>query len=230
MNAKYNLTIPQNNIWLVENFYDDKSINILAGTFTIKTGFNIELAKKTVNKFFELNDAARLKFIKDGSSLYQYVEEYKPFDVITKDISGLTEKQCMKLKNDPIQSIYYKQYFLRYQFVFHQIHSYFNIFSFYLKLILKQKEISIEILHFQCFMTSFLILLYKKFLFNKIQYEIFNNKKARSVCSFGGFDCNLFCCRCLLYCQGDEFSKGTIYHRHRRRARRSRCQVRTVNF
>lgn len=102
MNAKYNLTIPQNNIWLVENFYDDKSINILAGTFSIKTGFNIELAKKTVNKFFELNDAARLKFIKDGSSLYQYVEEYKPFDVITKDISGLTEKQCMKLKNDII--------------------------------------------------------------------------------------------------------------------------------
>ena len=46
MNAKYNLTIPQNNIWLVENFYDDKSINIIAGTFTIKTGFNIELAKK----------------------------------------------------------------------------------------------------------------------------------------------------------------------------------------
>ena len=102
MNAKYNLTIPQNNIWLVENFYDDKSINILAGTFSIKTGFNIELAKKTVNKFFELNDAARLKFIKDGSSLYQYVEEYKPFDVITKDISGLTEEQSMKLKKDII--------------------------------------------------------------------------------------------------------------------------------
>ena len=52
MKGKYNLTIPQNNIWLVENFYDDKSINIVAGTFTIKTGFNIELAKKTVNKFF----------------------------------------------------------------------------------------------------------------------------------------------------------------------------------
>ena len=98
MNAKYNLTIPQNNIWLVENFYDDKSINILAGTFSIKTGFNIELAKKTVNKFFELNDAARLKFIKDGSSLYQYVEEYKPFDVITKDISGLTEEAMYEIK------------------------------------------------------------------------------------------------------------------------------------
>ena len=102
MKGKYNLTIPQNNIWLVENFYDDKSINIVAGTFTIKTGFNIELAKKTVNKFFELNDAARLKFVKDGSTLYQYVEEYKPFDVITKDISGLSDEEAMKLKKEII--------------------------------------------------------------------------------------------------------------------------------
>ena len=102
MKGKYNLTIPQNNIWLVENFYDDKSINILAGTFTVKTGFDIELAKKTVNKFFELNDAARLKFVKDGSTLYQYVEEYKPFDVITKDISGLSDEEAMKLKKEII--------------------------------------------------------------------------------------------------------------------------------
>ena len=99
---KYNLTIPQNNIWLVENFYDDKSINILAGTFTIKTGFNLELAKKTVNKFFELNDATRLKFIKDGSTLYQYVENYEPFEVRVEDISNMTDEEAMKLKQDII--------------------------------------------------------------------------------------------------------------------------------
>ena len=56
---------------------------------------------------------------------------------------------------------------------------------------LKQKEINIEILRFQYFVTSFLILLYKKFLFNKIQYEILNNKKAHIVCSFGGSDFDL---------------------------------------
>ena len=99
---KYNLTIPQNNIWLVENFYDDKSINILAGTFTVKTGFNAELAKKTINKFFELNAATRLKFVKEGSTLYQYVEEYKPFEVIVKDISKMTEQESMKLKQELI--------------------------------------------------------------------------------------------------------------------------------
>ena len=103
MNNKYNLTIPQNNIWLVENFYEDKTINIIAGTFTIKSGFNLDLAKKTVNKFFELNDATRLKFVKDGSNLYQYVEEYAPFNVPSIDISNLSEAEAMTLKKDIIK-------------------------------------------------------------------------------------------------------------------------------
>ena len=42
----YRLTSPQNNIWLVENFYHDKTINIISGTFTIKNGFILDIAKK----------------------------------------------------------------------------------------------------------------------------------------------------------------------------------------
>ena len=91
MQQKYKLTIPQSNIWLVENFYDDKSINVIAGTLNISKDFNIDYAKQTINKFCELNDATRIKFIKSGSNLFQYVEEYTPFDVVVKDISGLTE-------------------------------------------------------------------------------------------------------------------------------------------
>ena len=73
----YSLTSPQNNIWLVENFYTDKTINIVSGTFTIKTGFILDVAKKTINKFVELNDATRLKFIQTDSGISQYLEEYK---------------------------------------------------------------------------------------------------------------------------------------------------------
>ena len=72
MLKKYKLTIPQNNIWLVENFYNDKTINVISGTFTIKTGFIFEVAQKTVNKFFELNDATRLKFIVENNHIFQY--------------------------------------------------------------------------------------------------------------------------------------------------------------
>lgn len=102
MKKQYNLTIPQNNIWLVENFYDDKSINIIAGTFTIKSGFNLDIAKKTINKFFELNDATRLRFIKKGSKLYQYVEDYSPFEVIVKDVSNLSDSELYNLKKEII--------------------------------------------------------------------------------------------------------------------------------
>lgn len=103
MLEKYNLTIPQNNIWLVENFYNDKTINVISGTFTIKTGFILEVAQKTVNKFFELNDATRLKFIVEDNHIFQYVDDYKPFDVRTIDISSMSDDERTELKNELIR-------------------------------------------------------------------------------------------------------------------------------
>ena len=52
---KYELTFPQKNIWLVENFYDSKLINIISGSLVIKKDFDILKAEQTVNKFVELN-------------------------------------------------------------------------------------------------------------------------------------------------------------------------------
>ena len=98
----YRLTSPQNNIWLVENFYHDKTINIISGTFTIKSGFILDIAKKTVNKFVELNDAMRLKFITDKNGVFQYIADYEPFDVLSYDISKMTKEECDRLKHDLI--------------------------------------------------------------------------------------------------------------------------------
>lgn len=102
MAKNFNLTIPQNNIWLVENFYSDKTINIISGTFTIKTGFILDIAKKTVNKFVELNDATRLKFVVDKGVVSQYLADYEPFDVRSIDISNMSSDECSKLKRDLI--------------------------------------------------------------------------------------------------------------------------------
>ena len=102
MSKNFNLTIPQNNIWLVENFYSDKTINIISGTFTIKTGFILDIAKKTVNKFVELNDATRLKFVVDKGVVSQYLADYEPFDVRSIDISNMSSDECSKLKRDLI--------------------------------------------------------------------------------------------------------------------------------
>lgn len=95
----YRLTSPQNNIWLVENFYHDKTINIISGTFTIKTGFDLDIAKKTVNKFVELNDAMRLKFVTNENGVFQYVSDYAPFEVQSFDISGMSKEECDNLKH-----------------------------------------------------------------------------------------------------------------------------------
>lgn len=99
---KYDLTIPQNNIWLVENFYNDKTINIISGTFTIKSEFRLDIAKKTVNKFVELNDATRLKFVMENNHIVQYVAEYEPFEVRAYDISMMSQEECSCLKEELI--------------------------------------------------------------------------------------------------------------------------------
>ena len=38
---KYELTFPQKNIWMVENFYDNQKINIISGSFCINEDFDI---------------------------------------------------------------------------------------------------------------------------------------------------------------------------------------------
>jgi len=103
MVQKYGLTIPQNNIWLVENFYNDKTINVISGTFTIKSGFILEIAKKTVNKFVELNDATRLKFVMENKHIVQYVADYEPFEVRSYDISMMSQEECSYLKDELIR-------------------------------------------------------------------------------------------------------------------------------
>ncbi len=55
-------------------------------------------------------------------------------------------------------------------------------------------------------------MLYKIFLLNRIQYEDFYNKKAHNVCSFGGYNFDLFGGWCLLCGAGDKFTKTTIHH------------------
>lgn len=98
MEKMYNLTAPQNNIWLVQNFYNDKTINIVSGTFTIKSGFILDIAKKTVQKFVELNDATRLKFVMEGNQVRQYIAKFVPFEVKSYDISHMSQEECSSLK------------------------------------------------------------------------------------------------------------------------------------
>lgn len=93
MDNKYNITIPQNNIYMVEKFQSGTSINIIAGKLNIKTGFNSKIWNKLLNKLVEDNDALRIKIHEEKNKVYQTVSKYEPEKFEYIDMSNSTEKE-----------------------------------------------------------------------------------------------------------------------------------------
>ena len=88
MENKYSLTFPQKNIWLVEEFFGKSPINTIVGIFNVNKEFNFGLCEKAINKMVEVNDALRLKIMKDENNTYQYIEQYRWFNVDYFDITN----------------------------------------------------------------------------------------------------------------------------------------------
>jgi len=99
---KYDLTFPQRNIWMVENFYDSQLINIISGSFVIKRDFDVAKAEQMVNKFVELNEGMRLRIEVDNNIPKQYVVPFMPFDADKKDIQGMSEEEIERFKDEYI--------------------------------------------------------------------------------------------------------------------------------
>ena len=99
---KYELTFPQKNIWLVENFYDSKLINIISGSLVIKQNFDLNIAEQTVNKFVELNEGMRLRITVEESIPKQYVTPFVPFEADKVNVEGKSEEEIEKIKQEYI--------------------------------------------------------------------------------------------------------------------------------
>ena len=76
MNEKYNLTFPQQNIWLENKIYGNSKVNLITGIININKGFNIEYCKKAINNIIKSNDAMRIHLYINDNKPYQKVEEY----------------------------------------------------------------------------------------------------------------------------------------------------------
>ena len=107
----YELTNPQKNIWELEQINGNGTpINHIFSILKLKGTLDEQLLIKTMNKIIEKNDSFRLKFIKDGSSLYQFVENYKYTDIEvkhfdTEDISSAIEEyKNLKISLDKLFS------------------------------------------------------------------------------------------------------------------------------
>lgn len=103
----YELTSSQKNIWELEQINGSGTpINHIFSMLKLKGNLDEKLLDKTLNKIIEQNDSFRLKFIRNGKNIYQYVEEYKyaPIEVkhfYTEDISNAVEEyQNLELSLD----------------------------------------------------------------------------------------------------------------------------------
>ena len=76
MNEKYNLTFPQQNIWLENKIYGNSKVNLITGIININKGFNIEYCKKAINNIIKSNAAMRIHLYINDNKPYQKVEEY----------------------------------------------------------------------------------------------------------------------------------------------------------
>lgn len=99
---KYELTFPQKNIWMVENFYESQLVNIISGSFCINEGFDIRLAEKMVNKFVELNEGMRLRIELENNIPMQYVVPFVPFNTDKKNIQNMSNEEIEQFKDEYI--------------------------------------------------------------------------------------------------------------------------------
>ena len=124
----YKLTNVQKNILELEMVNGAGTpVNHILSLMKLKGRLDENILIKTINKIIEVNDAFRLKFIKDGYSYYQYVSEYEFVPIKTlyqdnEDISEIIEEYQSKhisLNKLYIFSILYTP---NYTYIFYKSH------------------------------------------------------------------------------------------------------------
>ncbi len=90
----FNLTVPQENIWLVEQLNPNTNMNSVCGTFLIRQAWDLEILKKAINKIIENNDALRIRITEQNGVPLQFISPYEYEDIPVYFLSDLeTEKK-----------------------------------------------------------------------------------------------------------------------------------------
>ncbi|MBO5458699.1 MAG: AMP-binding protein, partial [Lachnospira sp.] len=87
----FNLTIPQQNIWNLQKYYENTAISNICGTIFYKSAKNIELLKKSLNIVIDRQAGLRLRFVEDGGTPKQYVEKYSPADIPVRRFENMEQ-------------------------------------------------------------------------------------------------------------------------------------------
>lgn len=87
----YELTTQQQNIWNLQSYYEDTSISNISGILHFKERLDTDILKKAINLYVKYQEGARLRFVKGGSRVRQYVAEYEPFEIPVKQFVNLSD-------------------------------------------------------------------------------------------------------------------------------------------
>ncbi len=71
-----NLTIQQDNIWLIEKLYENTNINNVTGIFYINNILDLSIMDKVMNEIIKTNDALRIRIKEEKGNPIQYIYKY----------------------------------------------------------------------------------------------------------------------------------------------------------
>ena len=93
MERFYNLSFAQQNIWNVENFISNTSINNIAATLKFSEEIDLFLLEKAVNLVLKKNDALRIKVTIINNEPVQYIDSYEYYQLDCIDLRNYDDPQ-----------------------------------------------------------------------------------------------------------------------------------------
>lgn len=90
----YQLTHPQQRVWLVEKIYPDTSLHHLSGMSLKQGSIDFNALEQAVQAFIRQHDCTRLRFIEREHEVRQYIHPFEPFPVDRIDFSTEAEPEA----------------------------------------------------------------------------------------------------------------------------------------
>ena len=100
----YNLTNPQNSIWLTNQMYANTAIGNICGTVLIEEKINFSILEKSINTFIQKNESFRIKLEHTNEGIKQYVSNYVPFNLEIRKLK--TKEEVEKVEKELVSCIF----------------------------------------------------------------------------------------------------------------------------
>jgi len=100
----YELTNPQKNIWVTEQYYNNTNINNICGSAHINQELDFDKLQEAINIVIEKNDSFNIKFYIENNVLKQYLDEYKYYEVEIVDV--VNEREVHRLEKEVCNKVF----------------------------------------------------------------------------------------------------------------------------